>query len=99
MLQVLDPSSRRVLHGDPQNGEVDGIVTDGFRFVVESYDPRSPASGGERLPRGASTGTLGEPPLWSWPVWETPTWHAEVKPLFEAMRGAFQSIPDASVMH
>ncbi len=34
------------------------------------------------------------PPLWTWPTWEVPRWHAEVKPLFEAMKQTFDAIPD-----
>ena len=86
MLQVLDPSSRRVLEGMEEGGTGPwGTETDGFRFVVQSYDPRSPASGGTLLGCGA-------PLAWSWRTWEVPTWHQEIKPLFAAMREAFRSI-------
>ena len=92
MLHVLDPSSRLVLrglNGDARRGTPAGVATDGFRFVVESYDPSAPGSGrGERLPRGS-----GLPPLWVWPTWETPRWYEEVKPLFEAMRETFGKLP------
>lgn len=94
MLHVLDPSSRQVLrglNGDLKRGTPAGITTDGFRFIVESYDPSAPASGrGERLP-GRSRTVL--PPLWTWPTWETPRWYEEVKPLFEAMRQTFGKLP------
>jgi len=95
MLQVLDPSSRQVLFGDERTGEIAGVPTDGFRFVVQSYDPRAPKAGGAWLVTrdgsAASTGAL--PPLWTWRTWEVPQWHAEVKPLFGAMRTTFDQIP------
>jgi tetratricopeptide (TPR) repeat protein len=92
MLHVLDPSSRQVLrgmNGDAPRGTPAGVATDGFRFVVESYDPSAPTSGrGDQLPRGS-----GLPALWTWPTWETPRWYEEVKPLFDAMRETFGKLP------
>jgi hypothetical protein len=94
MLHVLDPSSRQVLrgvNGDARRGTPAGAATDGFRFVVESYDPSAPTSGrGDRLPRSSRASI---PPLWAWPAWETPRYYEEVKPLFEAMRETFGKLP------
>jgi Tfp pilus assembly protein PilF len=94
MLQLLDPSTRSVLSGNTSTGKVSGATTDGFRFVVESYDPSNPRSGGDYLPRGGGTSKFAEPPTWSWPPWETPQWHAEIKPLFAAMQRTFAGIPE-----
>jgi hypothetical protein len=91
LLHVLDPSSRHVLFGSQQATYPEGVTTDGFRFVVASYDPTRPASTGDKLPRG-NGGTFGTPPTWTWPTWEVPRWYAEVKPLFGAMREAFDAI-------
>ena len=93
MLQLVDPSSRSVLFGNPTTGKVDAAVTDGFRFVVESYDPVN-GSTGETLPRNVATTKPPDLPTWAWPTWEEPTWHAETKPLFGAMQKAFAGIPD-----
>jgi hypothetical protein len=95
MLHVLDPSSHRVLQGTPGARDPQGVTTAGFRFVVESYDPRAPQSEGDALPRGLAR--FGQPPLWRWPSWEVPRWHAELKPLFGAMRSTFQAIPNSGV--
>jgi tetratricopeptide (TPR) repeat protein len=100
LLHVLDPSSRNVLFGPPGARDPEGVITPGFRFIVESFDPAAPAASvGERLPRasggGAGAAAFAMPPLWSWPTWEVPRWHAERKPLFEAMRETFARIPDA----
>jgi hypothetical protein len=94
MLQVLDPSTRSVLFGNPSTGKVAGVATDGFRFVVESFDPSNPTSGMDRLPRSVTSSGFGEPPTWTWPTWETPQSYAEVKPLFAAMQRAFAAIPE-----
>jgi hypothetical protein len=93
MLQVVDPSMRSVLFGNTDAGEAIGAATDGFRFVVESYDPAKPQAGADHLPRGTSS-AFGDPPTWTWPTWESPQWHAEVKPLFSAMKRTFAGIPD-----
>ena len=92
MLHVLDPSSRVVLFGGPQSTSPEGVVTPGFRFVVQSYDPSDPLAVGDVLPRGERSGVFGSVPLWSWPPWEQPRWHAERKPLFDAMRQTFDAI-------
>jgi hypothetical protein len=85
MLQVLDPSSRRVLHGVQEDGRSPwGVETEGFRFVVQSYDPQAPGGG---MLRGCE-----EPLRWTWAPWEVPAWHEEIKPLFGTMRDVFRSI-------
>jgi tetratricopeptide (TPR) repeat protein len=92
MLHVLDPSSRTVLFGSRNGKDPAGVVTEGFRFVVQSYDPSSSSAAGDILPRGSSGFSL--PPLWTWQAWETPRWHERIKPLFESMRATFGAIPD-----
>jgi tetratricopeptide (TPR) repeat protein len=94
MLQLVDPSKRSVLFSNTSDGYVQGALTDGFRFIVESYDPSSPRSGGDTLPRGAGDARFADIPTWTWQTWETPQWHAEIKPLFGAMQRAFASIPE-----
>lgn len=94
MLQVVDPSTRSVLFGNPSTGKVAGAATDGFRFVVESYDPSQSGSGGETLPRGLSSVSANSVPTWTWPTWEAPRWYSEVKPLFAAMQKTFAGIPE-----
>jgi hypothetical protein len=95
MLQLVDPSSRSVLYGwDEPERSVRSAVTDGFRFVVESYDPSNPRSTGDKLPRAGGGSGFADVPTWSWPKWESPRWYAEVKPLFGAMQRAFGAIPE-----
>jgi len=94
MLQVVDPSTRSVLTGNTPDGFISSSATEGFRFVVESYDPSKPGVAGDVLPRGAGATRFGDIPTWTWPTWEVPQWHSEIKPLFGAMQRAFGSIPD-----
>ncbi|GAC1413371.1 MAG: hypothetical protein NVSMB53_10910 [Gemmatimonadaceae bacterium] len=94
MLQLVDPSSRTVLFGNPVTRKVAGAVTDGFRFIVESYDPSKPRSGGDKLPRGADAARFADVPTWTSPTWESPQWHSDLEPLFGAMQRAFESIPE-----
>jgi Tfp pilus assembly protein PilF len=93
MLQLVDPSSRSVLFGNTATRKVAGATTDGFRFVVESYDPAT-RSTGETLPRTLAATKPSDLPTWTWPTWEEPKRHSEVKPLFAAMQKAFGSIPE-----
>ena len=93
MLQLVDPSTRSVLIRNTSDGYVGGAATDGFRFVVESYDPATPHSVGDALPRGVGATRFGDIPTWTWALWENPEWHAEIKPLFGAMKRAFDGIP------
>jgi hypothetical protein len=88
-----------VLYGDAATGEVDGAVTDGFQFVVESYNPSSPQSGSDVLPRGTGAARFAVIPTWTWPTWEVPQWHSEIKPLFGAMKRAFDGIPEHPRAH
>lgn len=87
MLHVLDPSSHSVLYGDAATGEVAGQTTDGFRFVVESFDPSGAATAGEHLPQ-SDAGVR----TWRWNAWEEPRWYAEVKPVFATMQLLFAEL-------
>jgi hypothetical protein len=81
-----------VLRGGDK-GNVAGVVTDGFRFVVESYDPRD-VTRSDRLPRGRAPNEFGVVPTWTWKTWEEPRWYPELKPQFETMRRVFGEIPN-----
>lgn len=94
MLHVTDPSSRNVLFGASDPHHPTTAVTDGFRFVVESYDPVNPSAPGDMLPRGVAPRSFATPPTWTWPTWEVPQWHSEVKPLFAEMQRTYSGIPE-----
>jgi len=57
LLNVTDPSSRRVLHDDPDNlKEVGSVETPGFRFYVAAVKPAGPAGGVTPSTRVSPTG-------------------------------------------
>ena len=97
MLHVTDPSSRNVLFGSTDGINASSAVTDGFRFVVESYDPTNSNASGDMLPRGTTARSFATPPTWTWQTWEVPQWHSELKPVYQAMQRTFAAIPDRPV--
>lgn len=97
MLNVGDPSSRRVLfESDPEQAlgrrpgaapsQRTSIPTDGFRFGVVALRP-----GPDILGTLPPLDEFGDWPLarfrtWTWPTWETPTWHEYLKPSYYALQ-------------
>jgi hypothetical protein len=91
LLNVTDPSSRRVLHQEtPQDPPAGTVITPGFRVYVLAVDPsradRKPLS---RLPAAGETA-----PLFTWPAWEAPRYRTEPKAGVDRLRAAFGAIPD-----
>jgi hypothetical protein len=86
LLNVTDPSSRRVLHQETAHPPpLDTTITDGFRIYAFAFDPRDPdAPPQSRLPRE------GEATLYAWPTWEIPSYRTEPKGGTEAVRRAFR---------
>jgi tetratricopeptide (TPR) repeat protein len=76
LLNVTDPSSRRVAHEDrAQDGPVETVPTDGFRFDVLALDlGPSGVRVVDRLPRVDPRGA-GDYPTWNWHPWSEPTYH------------------------
>ncbi len=76
LLNVTDPSSRRVMVRSRHWATFDTGVTDGFRFEVAGLG----RAGGAVRFRLPANGT------YAWPTWEEPTWHERLKPAYFAMR-------------
>ena len=90
LLNVGDPSSRRVLHGVARVVETDTIETDGFRFYVYSFDPkRSRDPLVDQLPRAGR-----KAPLFLWPKWEEPKYRLEKKQGAVELEQVIKAIPD-----
>jgi len=81
LLNVTDPSSRRVMVRYRRNGTFETAVTDGFRFQVTALDRSS----------GGVLARLGAEQTYAWPTWEVPTWHERLKPAYDAMRDVWGS--------
>ena len=76
LLNVTDPSSRRVLRRIVHPDRFETTVTAGFRFAVAAL---ARGDGGVRawLPAHAT---------YAWPPWEEPVWHERLKPVYAALR-------------
>jgi len=75
LLNVADPSTRRVLHGPAAVENAPTIETPGFRFYVFSFDRRRSGAGAvDRLPDG-----WREAPLYEWARWSEPRRRLEPK--------------------
>jgi tetratricopeptide (TPR) repeat protein len=103
LLNVTDPSSRRVLHDDPSRpGSIGTQVTAGFRFYMASIRPddppgqETPVRGrlADRLPRG-EVRSAAELPFYSWEGWDRPSYRIERKESWSIVKEAFDSIPAA----
>lgn len=101
LLNVTDPSSRRVLHDDPGNlGKVGTVETPGFRFYAAAVKPDGPAGGATpieaRLADRLPPGDLAQPadlPIYTWPGWDRPTYRIERKEAWAILKRALEAIP------
>ena len=84
LLNVADPSSRRVL--DERSGSEGTTVTAGFRIGVVALGRGGRVDG--TLPALDADGRwpLDRLTLWTWPTWDTPTWHEYLKPAYTALQ-------------
>jgi hypothetical protein len=94
LLNVTDPSSRRVLHQESEHGPpLDTVATEGFRVYAFTADPshpkRAPLS---RLPAAGATA-----PLYAWAPWEVPQSHMEPKAGVGQIRATLRALPDRVV--
>jgi hypothetical protein len=94
LLNVSDPSSRRVLHQEAtHDAPFDTVTTDGFRIYAFAIDPSHPKRGPlSRLPGAGAT-----PPLFTWIPWEVPRYRTEPKAGLDRVRAAFRALPDRIV--
>lgn len=81
LLNVTDPSSRRVMLRIRRKETFETAVTDGFRFGVAAVARSS----------GAVRTWLPATVTYSWPTWEVPTWRERLKPAYFAMRDVWGS--------
>jgi tetratricopeptide (TPR) repeat protein len=102
LLNVTDPSSRRVLQDNPNDLRTVGTVeTPGFRFYALAVKPRGAPGGAtpidarlaDRLPAGGPR-RPEDLPRYVWRGWDRPSWWLQRKASFEIVRRAFAALPD-----
>src|SRR2546429_843797 len=76
LLNVTDPSSRRVLRRITLPDRFETTVSEGFRFAVAAV-ARDDGAVRAWLPAGAT---------FAWATWEEPVWHERLKPVYAALR-------------
>jgi hypothetical protein len=81
LLNVTDPSSRRVLRRIAPPDRFETTVTTGFRFAVAAV-----ARGGRAVRAWLPARTR-----YVWKSWEEPVWHERVKPAYVALRDVWGS--------
>ncbi|PYP59800.1 MAG: hypothetical protein DMD44_03575 [Gemmatimonadetes bacterium] len=81
LLNVTDPSSRRVLRRIAPPDRFETTVTTGFRFAVAAV-----ARGD-----GAARAWLPARTTYAWAPWEEPVWHERLKPVYAALRDVWRS--------
>ena len=101
LLNVTDPSSRRVLHdGAAARGEVGTVETPGFHFYAAAVDPEGPAGSPTPIPARLADrlppGDLARPeelPFYTWPAWDRPRYRVERKEAWEILKRGLATIP------
>jgi hypothetical protein len=94
LLNVTDPSSRRVLHQETEHDPpFDTIKTDGFRIYAFAVDPRR--LGRKPLSRLPALDAVA--PIYAWETWEVPRYRTEPKRGVATIRDALNAIPDRVV--
>ena len=96
LLNVTDPSWGRVLCHDREGGEFGTAASDGLRIGVITWRKGAtrravgalPALGPGRRWSGADFAT------WTWATWEEPEFHARLKPLYQALKVTWGSMPE-----
>ncbi len=81
LLNVTDPSSRRVLRRITLPDRFETTVSEGFRFAVAAV-ARDDGAVRAWLPAGAT---------FAWAMWEEPVWHERLKPVYAALRDVWGS--------
>jgi hypothetical protein len=91
LLNVTDPSGRRVLHQETVHEQpLDTVATEGFRIYAFAIDPSRPSRApSSRIPSAGVT-----PPIYAWAPWETPTYRMEPKAGTAAIQSALRALPD-----
>lgn len=97
LLNVTDPSSRRVVDDPPAfRDEVGTRVTEGFRLYAAAVDPRDGRVLSTLPERDEGDRIAVEPgDLYAWKGWEEPTYHTRLKRSYFILKERLAALPDA----
>jgi hypothetical protein len=91
LINVSDPSTRRLLYERSVGDSIGTATSDGMRFGVMLLDhPASPAKAATLI--GALPTAAGgrwrraQFPDWTWAAWTEPQYHARLKPVYDSLR-------------
>ncbi|GEM_PF-5358963 len=88
LLNVSDPSSRRVLNGESRPEESETTETDGFRFYAYSFDKQKKKDPlADRLPGVGRTAAL-----YTWQRWDQPKYTLELKESAKAIAATMKGL-------
>jgi hypothetical protein len=91
LLNVTDPSSRRVLHQETvHEAPLDTVRTEGIRVYAFTVDRRHP----DRRPLSRLPAAGFKAPLYAWEPWDTPRYVMEPKAGAARIREAYDALPD-----
>jgi tetratricopeptide (TPR) repeat protein len=82
LLNVTDPSTRRILFEREGTGDFGTVTAGDFRFMVVTYEKR-----------GASVVSTIPPSAWRWEPWDEPRAHGRLKPVYDALRRTWEGMP------
>jgi hypothetical protein len=86
LLNVSDPSQRRILKDREATGEIGTAVVDGIRLLLGI---RGEAGEWRSLPQGGGAGDVA---LFAWDTWEEPRWRPRTRPVYHTMRELFATM-------
>jgi hypothetical protein len=93
LLNVADPSSRRVIHEEARTeGVVETAATEGFRFHLLALK-RSEGDTRVLDSLPARDSDSSDYPIYSWPSWEQPTYRLELKRSYAIFGETLRSLP------
>ncbi|MEW5806889.1 MAG: tetratricopeptide repeat protein [Acidobacteriota bacterium] len=96
LLNVTDPSSKRVLHQEGSHlAPLDTVRTEGFHFYVTSINPSEERDAvADTFPPVYEMGRKGlrSAPLYDWKEWEIPHYHSYLKDSYFILKDDFSKI-------
>jgi hypothetical protein len=93
LLNVTDPSTRRILADSRTSGTFGTAVADDFHFGVEIYRKGAPGVVGALPAQPNGTWPAAAFTPWRWRGWTQPRYQARLKPVYDSLRLLWQEAP------